>query len=483
MNHAPYFYLGLAISLMSSVLWYSWHLWSKVPFFSIANATPSINADVEWHPPNATGINNLTTAINGTDVYGFIFNSSMTPGDDYGVYNFCNMPHVRRKEYKRPDDGFELKYVEVDNTFPIEPYPWSCSDESLFYYGQPQNGNHSAHTYWRGYQSPSNPFQPSGFQNSSCQFPQITRDGLEDSWRHGRDLWEVYHDMLRFLPGVRQGVEVEVTYRVTGNVITSQVAGMVVSGMYGTEEDVPLLKQPSTVDSLEPTYSCPPASDLFNHIKSTSAWAQHLDLSQPLFNTLDSVSDVPSSSSSFHVSWDHYFDNLSARLCHQKPLPCKIGDPSRCVTQDNANAVFRLGEWEYSYIYRDAPESLSASAGSFGVWIAELTQNIRDMVDGKSRVLYRHNIAHDGSLARLLSILQVEVMVWPGMGSEVVFEVYSKKENGNWYIRVLWGGKVLRSSSPQLGVIDMVPLDQVLAYFDGLVGVRASRVVAFCTSS
>jgi hypothetical protein len=208
-----------------------------------------------------------------------------------------------------------------------------------------------------------------------------------------------------------------------------------------------------------------------------------LDLSRPLFNTLDGISNVPSSSTSFHISWDHYFDNLSARLCHQKPLPCKISDPSQCITQDNANAVFRLGEWEYSYIYRDAPESLAASTGSFGVWIAELTQNIRDVVDGKSRAVYRHNIAHDGSLARLLSILQVEVMVWPGMGSEVVFEVYSRKEKGDWYIRVLWGGRVLRSSSSQLGVMDMVPLDQVLAYFDGLVGVGASGVVAFCAGS
>lgn len=53
----------------------------------------------------------------------------------------------------------------------------------------------------------------------------------------------MYHDLLGFLPGVRESVGAEVTYRVTGNVITSQVAGMVVSGMYGTEEDVPLLKQ------------------------------------------------------------------------------------------------------------------------------------------------------------------------------------------------------------------------------------------------
>jgi 2-phosphoxylose phosphatase len=116
------------------------------------------------------------------------------------------------------------------------------------------------------------------------------------------------------------------------------------------------------------------------------------------------------------------------------------------------------------------------------VWIAELAQNIRDAIAGRGKVVYRHNVAHDGSLALLLSILQVDVMVWPGMGSEVVFEVWRGKDGGDWYLRVLWGGKVLRSSSPQLGVMDMVPIHGVLRYFDGLVGVGASGVLAFCTT-
>lgn len=50
-------------------------------------------------------------------------------------------------------------------------------------------------------------------------------------------------------------------------------------------------------------------------------------------------------------------------------------------------------------------------------------------------------------------------------------------------MRVLWGGKVLRSSNPSLGLMDMVPLDTVLAYFDGLVGVGASLVKGKCNGS
>jgi acid phosphatase len=153
------------------------------------------------------------------------------------------------------------------------------------------------------------------------------------------------------------------------------------------------------------------------------------------------------------------------------------------VTQDIADEVYRLGNYEYSYMYRDDPRSLAASSTSFGVWIGELTTHIRDFISSKSDVIYRHNVAHDGSLSRLLSVLQLDVMVWPGMGAEVVFEVYKQSDTKNYFLRVLWNGQVLRSSSPTMGVMDMVPLDRVLAYFDGLVGAGASLVFGQCNGS
>lgn len=50
-------------------------------------------------------------------------------------------------------------------------------------------------------------------------------------------------------------------------------------------------------------------------------------------------------------------------------------------------------------------------------------------------------------------------------------------------MRVLWKGQVLRSSNPSLGLMDMVPLETVLTYFDGLVGVGASLVMGKCNGS
>ncbi|KAH8601910.1 histidine phosphatase superfamily [Bisporella sp. PMI_857] len=543
----------------------------------------AVVVDLSWHPPNSTSINDISQVMTGSGVYGFIYNNSNVPTGSYGTYNWCNMPHVRASEYKKPSAEYKLQYVEAiqrhhkrtvyaSNSFPVESYGWDCDNQGLFYYGQPKEGRKSAHTYWNGYISPVNPFVPTGFLGS-CQFPQITAEGLDDSWQHGKDLYGVYHDLLGFLP---ENTADTVNFRVTQNVITSQVAGMLISGMLGTENDYPLHIQPSGYDSLEPTYSCSVSSSLFNAIKSGANWTNHLTAATSLYATLDNISGVPTTDSGFHASFDHYYDNLSARQCHAKPLPCKLVNgvnSTTCVTQTIADSVYRMGNYEYSYIYRDDPRSLAASAASLGVWIAELAANIRNFIDGKSSIIYRHNVAHDGTISRLLSILQVDVMVWPGMGSEVVFEIYKKEATATqpttlvsstptiaagckrdnclrqmirqssavsdfcptftvssatsalptfvsncddnasrvssacscivtptptsttaspsstatpetgYRVRVLWKGQALRSSNPSLGLIDMLPLETLLAYFDGLVGANASLVKGKCNGS
>ncbi|KAF2856953.1 histidine acid phosphatase-like protein [Plenodomus tracheiphilus IPT5] len=452
--------------------------------------------DLNWHAPKKSWINDLGQVLNGTGTNGFVFSGSqLAEGVQYGTYNWCNMPHVRKQEYKKVSDDFELIYVEVihrhhkrtpyaSNTFPKESYRWDCDDQGLFYYGEPLNpsGNASASTYWTVYTNPINPFAQSGF-NGTCQFPQITRSGLDDSHQHGKDLYAVYHDLLHFLPSKLNN---RVSYRVTNNVITSQVAGMVVAGMYSPSKPAPLHIQPTNIDSLEPQYPCPAASTLYTSYGvggTASNWTAHLTAAKPLFTALDKISGIAPDSTDWHKSFDHYYDNLSARQCHAKPLPCNINNTNLCITQEQADTVYRLGQYEYSFIHRDSSSSLQAAVSSYGIFLAELASNIRAAIERKSNIIYRHNVAHDGSVSRLLSILQVESMVWVGMGSEVVFEIYEKRKGqgkGGRYIRILWGGRVLRSSNPSLGTVELLDLQTFLGYVDGLVGRGAERVVRGC---
>ncbi|CAK7198431.1 hypothetical protein SEUCBS139899_001092 [Sporothrix eucalyptigena] len=472
-----------------------------------------------WYAPRATHLNNLTTALSSTTtgVYGFLFNGSTTPEGQYGVYNWCNMPHVRPAEYHDlippADEHRTLVYVELvhrhhkrtpyaANGFPHEKYDWNCQDARIHLYGKPSDKEAKtpgvAH-YEPTYDTPGNPFLAAALGwHGSCQFPQLTAGGLDDAWQHGADLYEVYHGLLGILPAVDDTAawRDHVAFRVTNNPITSQTVTMVLGGMAASAgldatniPDIPLLVEAAGYDGLEPQYTCPAAASLFAAItqptpqeNGSPAWADHLEKLAPLFATLDTASGVdPANPRGFHESVDHYYDNLSARQCHGQP-------PAVGVSQEVADTVFRVGQWEYSRMYRDDARSLAASVGAWGVWVAQLAGHLRGARDATSSIRYRHNVAHDGSLSRLLSILQADEMVWPGMGSEVVVELWKKEGEGegaspSFDVRVLFSGRVLRSSHPELGLLDMVPLDALLTYIDRLVGVDASLLPAKCDGS
>lgn len=104
------FALGLFLSLVVTMtLW----AYSTLAVATSLLAKPAKAIDGGWHAPAASKVNNLTEALHGQGVYGFIFNSSHTPDDKYGVYNWCNMPHVRKQEYVKASDEYKLQYVEV----------------------------------------------------------------------------------------------------------------------------------------------------------------------------------------------------------------------------------------------------------------------------------------------------------------------------------------------------------------------------------
>lgn len=446
-----------------------------------------------YYSPNATLINNLTFVINGTGTNG-IYNSSHTPDNQYGIYNWCNMPHVRSREYPVPSSEYTLEYVEVmhrhhkrtpyaSNTFFKEDVGWNCVGEGTLHYGKNATGVASkvSPISWQGYTDPSNSFTNTvgpGFVNSTCAFPQITAEGLEDSHQHGLDLASVYGGVLGFLP--LSYTSKEVAFRVSNNEITSQVLGALLTGLYPTSQlgEYAALVQSETYDSLEPTYSCPTASTIRNNILGTNPLRQeHLTAARSLYSKLDSVSGIPfNDTAGWHVSFDHYYDNLSAKQCHGKQLSCSLNNTATCVTQKDANEVYRLGQYEYSYMYRDAHQSNNYSRLHYGAFMLELLAHLKGKLDGSFSRKYTHNVCHDGSISPLLGLLQIDVMVWPGMGSEVIFEMWEKA--GSRFIRVLWGGQVMRSSS-SLGLLDMIPINQFIAYIEQYV---PSDLVSACNA-
>lgn len=82
-----------------------------------ASSMAPSSVEVPWYTPKQTAVNDLTQVFTHTGVYGFLYNSSETPDEIYGIYNWCNMPHVRAREYVKLDEEYQLQYVEVVRSY------------------------------------------------------------------------------------------------------------------------------------------------------------------------------------------------------------------------------------------------------------------------------------------------------------------------------------------------------------------------------
>lgn len=72
----------LAVASLALTTWFTMHyLYSFPILFSFASVVSSSNTtvDLSWHAPPSTNVSNLQSVINGTGVWGFVFNSSTTP--------------------------------------------------------------------------------------------------------------------------------------------------------------------------------------------------------------------------------------------------------------------------------------------------------------------------------------------------------------------------------------------------------------------
>jgi len=157
---------------------------------------------------------------------------------------------------------------------------------------------------------------------------------------HGlyQDLRTVYGSILHILPAYPD----ESVYIRTSGDLTDQVASGLVAGLWnGNVSKYATHAEPSQIDGLAPSYTCAYAKELQSEAQSLEAWYQHLNASLPLQQKLDSILNT-TDDSAWHVSWDHFYDSFSARLCNGHPLPCQYGNKNNCVSMEMADGAFRV---------------------------------------------------------------------------------------------------------------------------------------------
>lgn len=262
------------------------------------------------------------------------------------------------------------------------------------------------------------------YVNGSCQYPQLTIGGFLDGYQHGRDLRAVYRDQLQLIPASPdEDNGKKIWLRSSTSALTQESAGGVLRGIWPEyNAPLPLHQQASGVDTVDQGYSCSARSEVLSTIESTAEWNEHLTVTQSLRSQLATMFDADTSS--WMSTFDHFSDNFQARLCNGYELPCSLQNGTQCATVSQANEVFRAGDWEWNYWWRHNANATRYIQLVEGLFIGEIVRHLEAVQQGASELVYSHSFVHDGDLGPILGALGIKALRWPGMGSNIAFEVW-----------------------------------------------------------
>lgn len=349
--------------------------------------------------------------------------------------------------------------------------PYYCDNVNPYLYAGPGEGikaQSPMQIYEASYTDPANPFVRD-YVKGTCQYPQLTVGGLLDGYQHGKDLWSVYGEILSFLPDCPD----EATwFRSSSNPLTQQTAGGVLRGIWPHyREPVAIHLQAEAIDTVDQSFECDYRDTVLSDIISSPTWKAQLKVIAPLLNQ---ISPLTQNDSEWTETFDHLCDNFQARLCNGYELPCNVNESSECVTREQANEAFRAGDWEWNYYWRSSPNATAYIQTTAGLFIGEMLHRFESVEAGTNTIKYEHDFLHDGDVGPLAGALGITALRWPGMGSNLAFELW-KTEAGSIYARVLYSGQPIETVYGMLDWIALSRLTDILRPF------VPSDVVALCS--
>ena len=212
-------------------------------------------------------------------------------------------------------------------------------------------------------------------------------------------------------------------FRTTESPLTQQSAGSVLRGLWPNYQgSIPVHQQTSSVDTVNEGFSCSAINTVLSSIKSTDEWNSHLTATSTLRSDLGSL--LGATASAWQNTFDHFADNFQGRLCNGYALPCDVSDTSNCVTTEQANKVFRAGDWEWDYYWRGNPYAKEYITVVEGLFIGEILARFEGVKNGTVTGKYSHVFVHDGDIGPVAGALGIKALRWPGMASNIAFEIW-----------------------------------------------------------
>ncbi|KAE8153140.1 histidine phosphatase superfamily [Aspergillus avenaceus] len=449
---------------------------------TLLSGTPSLASRDSFYPP----LNHTTFITNSSlGTYGGIYSA---PGDQPStigdVYNYCAMPHPHVDTYALPPPvannsvSAKILYLEYlqrhQRRTPYNLLPggenqeYNCDSIHPHLFAAPANpGTPPAAVYGQAYSDSSNPFLTT-YVKGTCQYPQLTIGGLLDGYQHGRDLRAVYGDELGLIPDSPTD---QVWFRSSSAALTQGSAGGVLRGIFPDHEGpIPLHQQASGIDTVNRGFPCSARDRVLSAIQSTAEWNEHLSVTEQLRTRLSTMFNATSSWTS---TFDHFADNFQARLCNGYALPCRVEDRSDCVSTEQANEVFRAGDWEWNYWWRRNANATQYIQLVEGLFLGEIVRKLEAVEQGTSDLVYSHNFVHDGDIGPILGALGIKALRWPGMASNIAIEIWQTATT-EYYARVLYSGSAIETVH---GTLDWIPLTRLI---DILKPFLPDDIIAMC---
>lgn len=359
---------------------------------------------------------------------------------------------------------------------------FDCSTFDAYTYGAgTQAGTNPAHVHASVYTDPNNPFvNMLPYVNATCMFPQLTLGGLLDGFQHGKDLWAVYGEKLGLIPKEPNN---KVWLRSSSSSLTQQSASAVLRGVWPHwKGSLPLHQQSNGVDTINKGYPCSIRDTLLNAIQATDDWKEHLQVTADLRAKLGAT--LGATSSAWQQTFDHFADNFQARLCNGYDLPCSFTNHSDCVTPQQAEEVFRAGDWEWQFYWRRSPDVIRYIQSVEGLFIGEIVGRLQAVLDKKQKVVYAHTFFHDGDIGPILGALGIHAMRWPAMASNIAIEIWEvrakeldKALSTTFYARVLYSGHPIETIHGTLDWIELTELIRILQVY------VPEDIIALCRST
>jgi 2-phosphoxylose phosphatase len=116
-------------------------------------------------------------------------------------------------------------------------------------------------------------------------------------------------------------------------------------------------------------------------IQSSKAWRDNLARHKKLMTALTTTLGVHGAATVAHASewttsFDHFFDNIQTRNCHDLQLPCSSTDTTDCVTDVQAIELYKAAAWEFSYRFVGTPLVSKVVRLGSGALIGQLLENM-----------------------------------------------------------------------------------------------------------